>query len=308
MEAINTFITRNKKTLAITLMMLPGTIWLILLRYIPMGGIVIAFQDYRPHPPNPTLWNNIIHSRFVGLDNFRFISATDRAWLMIRNTLAYNATFIILTTVLSVAIAICLSEVRRKFLAKLYQTLMFFPFFISWVVAGYFVFAFLDPTFGLLSGVRNWYFDPTGWPAILTSAHLWKALGFNSIIYLAAISSIDQGMYEAAAIDGASKWRQVWAITIPTIKPMIIILFILAVGRIFNADFGLFWNIPQNSGPLQGVTEVIDTYVFRVMRSNIAGAMGMATAAGLFQNVIGFICIMATNTIVRRFDKDNALF
>lgn len=308
MESIHSLYIRHKKTLIITMMMLPGTIWLILLRYLPMGGIVIAFQDYRPHPPNPTLWNNIIHSDFVGLNNFRFIFATDRAWIMIRNTLGYNAVFIILTTVLAVAIAICLSELRRKFVAKLYQTLMFFPFFISWVVAGYFVFAFLDPTFGLLSDVRNWYFDPTGWPAILTSAHLWKALGFNSIIYLAAISSIDQGMYEAAAIDGASKWRQVWAITIPTIKPMIIILFILAVGRIFNADFGLFWNIPQNSGPLQGVTEVIDTYVFRVMQSNIAGAMGMATAAGLFQNVIGFICIMATNTLVRRFDKDNALF
>jgi len=302
------FITRHKKTFAVTLMMLPGAIWLLLLRYLPMGGAVIAFQDYRPHPPNPTLLNNILNSRFVGLDNFRFIFATDRAWIMIRNTLAYNAVFIILTTVFSIAIAICLSEIRSKFFSKLYQTLMFYPFFISWVVAGYFVFAFLDPTFGLLSHVRNWYFDPTGWPVILTSAHLWKNLGFNSVVYLAAIASIDKGMYEAAAIDGASKWRQVWSVTIPSIKPMIIILFILAVGRIFNADFGLFWNIPQNMGPLQNVTEVIDTYVFRVMQANIAGAMGMATAAGLFQNLIGFICIMGANAIVRKFDNENALF
>jgi len=290
------------------LMMLPGTIWLILLRYIPMGGIIMAFQDYRPNPLNPTLISNIIHSRFVGLANFRFIFATDRAALMIRNTLGYNAVFIILTTILSVGIAICLSELSRKFIAKLYQTMMFFPFFISWVVAGYFVFAFLDPTFGMLSGVREWYFDATGWPVILTSAHLWKSLGFNSIVYLAAISGIDQGMYEAAAIDGASKWKQVWSITIPSIKPMIIILFILAVGRIFNADFGLFYQIPRNMGPLQSVTEVIDTYVYRVMTSNIAGATGMATAAGLFQNVIGFICIMATNTLVRKFDNENSLF
>jgi len=299
---------RNKKTIAITLMMMPGFIWLVLFRYIPMGGIVMAFQNFRPFPPNPTLLNNIIHSDFVGLNNFRFIFATDRALLMIRNTLGYNAVFIVLTTVLSVGIAICLSELNRKFFAKLYQTLMFFPFFISWVVAGYFVFAFLDPTFGMLSEVRNWYFDPTGWPVILTSAHLWKSLGFNSIVYLAAITGIDQGLYEAAAIDGASKWRQVWSITIPSIKPMIIILFILAVGRIFNADFGLFYQIPRNMGPLQSVTEVIDTYVFRVMNSNIAGATGMATAAGLFQNVVGFICIMITNTLVRKFDRENSLF
>jgi len=302
------FFTKHKKTLAILVMMLPGAIWLLLLRYLPMGGAIIAFQNYRPHPPNPTLLNNILNSDFVGLDNFRFIFATDRAWIMIRNTLAYNAVFIVLTTVIAIAIAIGLSEIRRKFFAKLYQTLMFYPFFISWVVAGYFVFAFLDPTFGLLSDVRNWYFDPSGWPAILTSAHLWKSLGFNTVIYLAAITSIDHGLYEAAAIDGASKWRQVWSITIPSIKPMIIILFILAVGRIFNADFGLFWNIPQNMGPLQGVTEVIDTYVYRVMQANIAGAMGMATAAGLFQNIIGFICIVGANALVRKIDRENSLF
>jgi len=305
---VKKFISRNRRFFAITLMMMPVAIWLILLRYLPMGGAIIAFQDYRPFPANPTLLNNILNSRFIGLENFRFIFATDRAWIMIRNTLLYNAVFIVLTTTVSIAVAICLSEIRVKFFAKLYQTLLFYPFFISWVVAGYFVFAFLDPTFGLFSDVRNWYLDPTGWPVILTSANLWKNLGFNTVIYLAAITSINRDMYEAAALDGASKWKQVWVITIPTIKPMIIILFILAVGRIFNADFGLFWNIPQNMGPLQSVTEVIDTYVFRVMQANIAGAMGMATAAGLFQNVVGFICIMGANAIVRKLDKENALF
>ncbi|MCL2426003.1 MAG: ABC transporter permease subunit [Oscillospiraceae bacterium] len=305
---MKTFYTKHRKTLAITLMMLPGAIWLLLLRYLPMGGAVIAFQNYRPYPNNPTFLNNILNSDFVGFNNFRFIFASDRAWIMIRNTLAYNAVFIVLTTVLAIAIAIGLSELRRKFFAKLYQTLMFYPFFISWVVAGYFVFAFLDPTFGLLSHVRNWYFDPTGWPVILTSANLWKNLGFNAVIYLAAITSIDHGLYEAAAIDGASKWKQVWSITIPSIKPMIIILFILAVGRIFNADIGLFWNIPQNMGPLQSVTEVMDTYVLRIMNANIPGATGMATAAGLFQQVVGFVCIMFANGIVRRLDRESSLF
>ena len=302
------FLTKHKKTMSITLMMLPGAIWLFVLRYIPMAGIVIAFQDHRPYPRNPTLINNILNSRFVGFDNFRFIFFTDRAWIMIRNTLLYNAAFIILTTVLGIALAVALNELGKTFFAKLYQTLMFFPFFISWVVASYFVFAFLDPTFGVLAGVREWYLDPAGWPVILTVSHLWKSLGFTCIIYLAAITGIDQGLYEAAAIDGASKWRQVWAITVPSIKPMIIILFIMAVGRIFATDFGLFWNIPMDSGPLQGITEVFDTYVFRVMTSPIAGAMGMATAAGLFQNVIGFICIMGANTIVRKVDSENAMF
>jgi len=305
---MNFFSAKHKKTLAITLMMLPGALWLLVLRYIPMTGIIIAFQDYRTYPRNPTLLNNVLNSSFVGLENFRFIFASDRAWNMIRNTLAYNLVFIALTMAFSIALAICLNELGRKFFAKLYQTLMFFPFFISWVVAGYFVFAFLDPTFGVLSNVRNWYFDSTGWPIILVLAHLWKNLGFNCIIFVAAISGIDSGLYEAAAIDGASKWRQIWSVTIPSIKPMIVILFIMAVGRIFNADFGLFWQIPMNMGPLQSATEVFDTYVYRVMQSGIAGSMGMATAAGMFQNIIGLICVLGANAIVRKVDNENAMF
>jgi len=299
------FRAKHKKTIGITLMMLPGAIWIIILRYVPMGGIVMAFQNYRPHPPNPTLFRNIINSDFIGIDNFRFIFASDRAWNMIRNTIGYNAVFIVLTLVLSIALAVALNEITKPKLAKAYQTLMFFPFFISWVVASYFVFAFLAPHFGVFSELRNWYHDPGPWPFILTGAHLWKNLGFNCIVYFAAIRGIDQEQYEAAAIDGASRWRQVWAITIPGIKPMIIIMFIMAVGRIFNADFGLFWNVPNNMGPLMGVTEVFDTYVFRAMQSM---TVGMSTAAGLFQSFIGFLFIMLANGIVRRVDNENALF
>jgi len=297
-----------KRTMAITLMMLPGALWLLIIRYLPMIGIVMAFQNHKPYPPSPGFFNNLIHSPFVGLRNFEFVFFGDRAWNMIFNTLAYNATFIVLTTVFGVALAVLLTEISSKFFARLYQTLMFFPFFISWVVASYFVFAFLEPTFGMLAHIREWYFDPTGWPAILVSANLWKNLGYTCIIYVAAISSIDQGMYEAAAIDGASKWKQTWYITIPTIKPMIIILNILAVGRIIMADFGLFWNVTMNSGPLQRVTEVFDTYVYRVMSSNMAGAMDFATAAGLLQSVIGFICIIGANAIVRKINPENAMF
>jgi len=297
-----------KRTMAITLMMLPGAIWFIVIRYLPMFGIVMAFQSHRPYTPNPGFINNIINSPFVGLRNFEFVFFGDRAWNMIFNTLAYNVVFIVTTTVFGVALAVLLSEITSKFFAKLYQTLMFFPFFISWVVASYFVFAFLEPQFGLLSGIRDWYFDPTGWPAILVSANLWRNLGFTCIIYVAAIAGIDQGMYEAAAIDGASKWKQTWYITLPTIKPMIIILNILAVGRIIMADFGLFWNVTMDSGPLQRVTEVFDTYVYRVMISNVAGAADFATAAGLLQSVIGVICIVGVNAIIRKINPENAMF
>ena len=297
-----------RATITITLMMLPGVLWLLFVRYLPMLGVVMAFQRYKPYTPNPNFFNNVFHSAFVGLDNFRVIFFGDRAWNMIFNTIAYNLAFIVLTTVFGVALAILLSEISSKPFAKLYQTLMFFPYFLSWVVVSYFVYAFLEPGYGLFSDVKNWYLDPAGWPAILTTAHLWKNLGYTCIIYVAAIAGIDQGMYEAAAIDGASKWKQIWYITIPSVKPMIIILNILAVGRIIMADFGLFWNVTMNMGTLQSVTEVFDTYVYRIMTGKIAGAMDIATAAGMFQSVIGFICIIGANAIVRKIDRDSAMF
>jgi len=296
---------RHKKTFILTLMLLPGALWFIVLRYIPMAGIVIAFKDYRPFPRNPTLLNNIIHSDWVGFQNFEFIFVSTDAWRMMRNTLAYNAVFIVLTFILAVTFAVMLSELTKKSMTKIYQTLMFFPFFISWVVVSYFVFAFLGPTFGLLSDKANWYMDATWWPAILTSANLWKNVGYSCILYLAAITGIDPGQYEAAVIDGASKWQQVWHITLPNIKSMIIILLILSLGRIFNADFGLFFNVPMDSGPLYPVTDVIDTYIYRALQNL---TLGMSTAVGLFQNVIGFILIMTTNTVVRKLDPGNSLF
>ena len=296
---------RHKKTFVLTLMLLPGAIWFLVLRYVPMAGIVIAFKNYRPYPRNPTLINNIIHSDWVGLKNFEFIFHSSDAWRMIRNTLAYNLVFIILGLIISVAFAVLLSELTKRFMAKLYQTVMFFPFFVSWVVVSYFVFAFLGPTFGLLSDIANWYMEPKWWPVILTSANLWKSIGYSTILYLAAITGIDPGQYEAAAIDGASKWQQVWHITLPNIKPMIIILLILNLGRIFSADFGLFYNVPMDSGPLYPVTDVIDTYIYRALQKL---TLGMTTAAGLLQNVVGFVLIMATNMIVRKLDRGNALF
>ena len=300
------FSYRHNKTLALTLMMLPVTIWLLLFRYLPMGGLVIAFKEYRPHRPNPTLINNIIHSEWVGFKNFEFLFATTDAARMIRNTIVYNGVWIILTMVIAVAFAIMLSEVTRKFAAKVYQTIMFFPYFLSWVVVSYFVYAFLAPVYGTLSHVTDWYNNPTWWPLILTITNLWKILGYSCILYLAAITGIDHQQYEAASIDGASKWQQIWHITIPNIRTMIIILFIMSVGRIFNADFGLFFNVTRDSGPLYPVTMVIDTYAYRALVG--MGNIGMSTAVGLVQSVIGFVLIMLTNTIVRKVDPESSLF
>lgn len=304
----------RKKTLLLLSMVAPGAIWLILLRYLPMFGIVIAFKDYKNYPKDPSLWNNVIHSEWVGFDNFKFLFASSDSWIMIRNTIGYNALWIVLGLVISVTFAIMLNEVTKKFLAKTYQTLMFFPYFLSWVVASYFVLAFLDPTRGLLvhmqqkagGEVINWYNDTRPWPFILTIANLWKNVGYSTILYLAAITGIDATQYEAASIDGATKWQQIWYVTLPHLKTMIVILFIMNVGKIVVGDFGLFWNIPMNSGPLFPVTQVIDTYVYRALMTT--QNVGMSTAAGLLQNAVGFVCIMAANTIVRKIDPDSSLF
>ncbi|MGE5614926.1 MAG: ABC transporter permease [Bacillota bacterium] len=303
-----------KKTFMLTTMVLPGAVWLLLLRYLPMFGIVLSFKDYKIYTKAPSLVNNIIHSRWVAFENFKFLFITTDSWIMIRNTLGYNALWIVLGIVIAVAFALMLNEITCKLAAKAYQTIMFFPYFISWVVVSYFVFSFLSPERGLITHLQQnlgnapteWYNDASPWPYILTIAYLWKNIGYSSVLYLAAISGIDATQYEAARIDGAGKWQQVWYVTLPHLKTMIIILFILSVGRIFNADFGLFYSVPMNSGPLFPTTQVVDTYVYRALMNT--GDIGMSSAAGLLQNFVGFISIMLANTIVRKVDPDSSLF
>ena len=304
--------SRRKKTFWLLTMVMPGAIWLVLLRYLPMYGILIAFKNYRAYKPN-TFWNNIIQSEWVGLKNFAFLKSPDTA-VMIRNTLGYNALWIVMGLVIAVAFAVMMSELTSRFMAKTYQTLMFFPYFLSWVVASYFVLAFLDPTSGMIPAIQksmglkptNFYHDTTYWPLILTLCSMWKNIGYSSVLYLAAITGIDSTLYEAAAVDGATKWQQVYHITLPGIRTMIIILLIMNVGKIFNSDFGLFYNVPQNSGSLYPVTQVVDTYVYRAYANT--HNMGMSSAAGLMQNVVGFICIVITNAIVRKLDPESTLF
>ena len=306
--------SKAKKTLMLLSMVAPGAIWLLLLRYLPMGGIILAFKNYKIYPKYPTFLNNLIHIKWVGLDNFKFLFTTGDSWVMIRNTLAYNIVFIILGMIIPVAFAIMMSELSKKFVAKTYQTLMFFPYFLSWVVVSYFLNAFIDAQYGLIPMAQraagetavSWYTTPGPWPYIIVFANLWKNVGYSTVLYLAAITGIDQTQYEAAAIDGASKWQQILHVTLPNLRTMIAILFILNVGKIFNADFGLFWNVPMQNGALFSVTQVIDTYIYRVLMNT--GNIGQSTAAGLLQNIVGFICIIGANAVVKKIDSDSTLF
>ncbi len=306
--------SKYKKTLVLLTMAAPTAIWLLLLRYLPMGGIVLAFKDYKINPRNPSFISNLLNSEWMGLNNFKFLFMTDDAKIMFRNTLAYNIVFIILGIIIPVAFAIMLNEITKKFVAKAYQTLMFFPYFLSWVVVSYFLNAFIDGQYGMITAMQqaaggtavNWYYEPGPWPYIIVFANLWKNVGYTTMLYLSAITGIDSTQYEAASIDGATKWQQIWYVTIPNLRTMICILFIMNVGKIFNADFGLFYSVPMNSGALYPVTQVIDTYVYRALK--VTGDISMSAAAGLLQNVLGFICILTANTIVKKIDSDSSMF
>lgn len=313
MNRIKSFFQDVYKNRVWLLMVLPGTIWLLLFSYLPMFGTVIAFKNFR-YDPNG-FFASILNSEWVGFENFKFLFNTNDAWIITRNTVLYNLIFIVVGLVLAVFVAIVLNELANKKLSKIYQTGMLFPHFLSWVVVSYFVFTFLSVDRGLLNNILlwfgvedriSWYNEAKYWPFIIVLTSMWKGVGYGSIVYLAAIVGIDKNYYEAAMIDGANKWQQIRNITIPMITPLIVILTILNVGRIFSADFGLFFQVPRDSGPLYSVTNVIDTYVYRGITT--MGDISMSTAAGLYQSIVGFALVMLTNYLVQKVDKEYALF
>lgn len=302
------FFKELKKNKSLYAMTLPGMIALIIFCYLPMIGIIIAFKDYIPS-------QGYLGSRWVGFKNFEFLFKTEDAFIITRNTVLYNLVFIFLGLFCSVATAVILSEIKNKWLAKTFQTGMLLPHFLSWVVVSYFVYAFLSTDTGILNrGLSsllglpavNWYADLKPWPFFLVFANLWKGIGWSSIIYLAAITGINPEYYEAALLDGATKWQQIRKITVPMITPQISILFLLSVGGIFRSDFGLFYLVPKNSGILYPVTQTIDTYIYVGLTT--MGDVGMSSAAGLYQSVVGFILVIGSNLIVRRIDSEKALF
>lgn len=287
------------------LMMLPGLIYLVCNNYLPMFGILIAFKKV-----NYSI--GVLKSPWVGLKNFEFLFKTKDAAIMIRNTLAYNIVWILMGMVISVFIAICMAEIANRKIAKVIQPVICFPSMVSAVILSFIVYAFLSTSYGyvntaILGGQRvNWYATAKYWPVILTIVHFWQSSGQSSIIYMASIGGIDKGLYESARIDGANKMKQIWYITLPMLKPMMILMLLMAVGKIFNSDFGLFYQVPLGSGLLYSTTQTIDTYVYRALLE--LNDVGMSSAASVFQAIIGFILVVLSNTLVRFVDPDNALF
>jgi len=295
-----------KKNWGLLVLTLPAVIYFLVFHYAPMLGTMIAFKFYNYN-------DGIFGSRFVGFDNFKFFFLSNDAWRITRNTLLYNAAFIVIGTVAAVLIAMLLHEIKSRKAIKYYQTTMILPYFLSWVIVGYITYALLNPNYGLLNQIReffgaepiDWYSSKSHWPPILIIVNTWKGIGLNCIMYYAAIMGIDHSLYEAAKIDGASKTQQMRYITLPSLVSIIIIMTILAIGGIFRGDFGLFYQIPRDVGLLYPVTDVVDTYIYRGMTN---GDIGVTAAVGLFQSFVGMILVLVTNAVVKKINPDNALF
>ncbi len=290
------------------LMMLPALLYLLINNYIPMAGMVIAFKKLN-------FAKGIWASPWAGIKNFKFLFASKDAWIITRNTLLYNVAFILVNMVVGIAIAILITEVRNTKLKKVYQSAILLPFLMSMVILSYIVYALLSAENGLVNNSIlplfhmdpiQWYQKPKYWPAILIIANCWKGVGYGCLIYIASLIGIDPSFYEAARLDGASKWQEITKITLPSLVPTIITLLLLSIGRIFYSDFGLFYQVPMNSGVLFPTTNVIDTYVYRALIEQ--GNISMSSAAGVYQSLVGFCVVMLSNWIVRKVDKDQALF
>lgn len=293
---------------ALYFLMFPGIIYLLFNNYIPMFGVVIAFKNYN-------VTKGIFGSDWSGFENFKYLFTTPDAMIATRNTLAYNAVFIVVNLILAVSMALLLNEVRAKNAKRIYQSAVLLPYFLSAVIVAYLVYSLLNPDSGLVNrsilkafGVDpvSWYLETKYWPFILVITNAWKNVGYGSIIYISAMTGIDSQYYEAATIDGATKWQQVKHITIPLLVPVMVIMTILSIGRIFYSDFGLFFQLPMGSGTLLPVTNVIDTFVYNSLVN--MGDIGMSSAAGLYQSVVGFLLVLCTNLIVRKISPENALF
>lgn len=287
---------------------LPGVLFLFVNNYLPMFGIFLAFKDLNY---TKGIWG----SDWVGFANFKFLFVSSDAWTIIKHTILYNFAFLAINTVLAVLLAAFLSEVKNRYLVKFYQSSMLLPYFVSMVIVGYLVFGFLNPELGFVNKAVleplghpaiPWYASPKYWPYILTIVNTWKSVGYLTVVYLAAIVGIDQEYYEAARIDGAGKWRLFANITVPLISPVIVIMVLLAIGRIFNTDFGLFYQATMASGLIKSTTDVIDTYVYNALL--VTGDTGLAASAGLLQSLVGFVLVVGVNVVVRKISKDNALF
>ena len=288
-------------------MLLPAVLYTLIFSYYPMTGIVLAFKKYNY---NGGIWG----SPWNGLENFEFFFSSGQAGLVTRNTVLYNIVFIILNAVVQIAVAILLTELTSKVYRKVTQSLMFLPYFISWVIVGIMAFNIFSSDYGFMNNIITalggekvlFYTTPEIWPFIIVFFNLWKNIGYGSVMYLAAIMGIDTSIYEAATIDGANVFQRIFHVTIPMIMPTTVILLLLSVGGIFKGNFDLFYNLVGSNGLLYNLTDVVDTLTFRALISS--NNFGMASAIGLYQSLLCFITVVAVNKLVSLYDKDYTLF
>lgn len=304
----NSFSYEIKKNYVLYLFMLPAVAFFICFSYMPMFGVLIAFKevDYSL---------GILRSPWIGLKNFTYLFSTPDALLITRNTILYNLAFIIIGTTFTIFVSLLINEITKSFAKKVCQGILFLPHFISWVIAGYMFYVFLSPQYGYLNknileplgiGDIQWYTTTKYWPYILVLAHMWKNTGYGTIVYLAGMTAIDSDLYEAAVIDGATKLQQAMHVTLPCLKPTIVVNMIMALGAIFSTDFGLFYFTTRNSAALYPVTQVIGMYTYRALRE--LGDLGMSSAASLYQAAVGFVLVAFSNHIVKKVNSDMSLY
>lgn len=301
-------LTKFKRFIPLYIMLLPGLVYLFINNYMPMAGLILAFKkvDYSI---------GIFQSPWTGLSNFKYLFSTRDAFIFFRNTILYNLTFIILGNILGLFTALALDCIRNKFFKKFSQVVILIPFLLSTVIISYIAYAFLSGNTGFINNTIlplfgaspvSWYSKAEYWPVILTIVYLWMSFGYSSILYYSTMIGIDKSYYEAAVVDGAGIWNQIRFITLPAMKSTIITLILMAVGRICYSDFGLFYQVPMDSGLLYQATQTIDTYVYRALLQ--MNDIGRSTAAGFLQSILGFLCILTANLVVSKIDKDSALF
>jgi putative aldouronate transport system permease protein len=297
------------KNRALYIMFLPAMLLLLLFNYLPLSGLVLAFKDVSF---TEGIWGSDWTKPFY--NNFIFLFSSDSAIRAFRNTILLNSLFIVFGVFFEVGLALLLNEINNKHFKRITQSITILPYFVSWIVVGVFAYNFFSTDNGAVNGVLSrlgipkveWYCKPEVWPFILVVINRWKASGYGSIIYLATLAGIDSSYYEAAQIDGATKWHQIKYITIPLLRPTIIIMTLLQVGKIMNADFGMFYALVGEASQVFSTSEVIDTFVYRGLKQT--GDIGMASAAGFVQSIISFVLVIFSNTWARKLDKDSAIF
>ncbi len=295
-----------KKNLPLTLLALPAVLFLFVFKYIPMYGLVLPFKDFN-------YADGLLKSPWAGFKNFEYLFTSEDAIRATRNTILYNLVFIFVGLVVAVCIALMLFEMSKN-VVKVSQTILLLPFFISYVVVSYAINGIFDMNNGLANNLLEmfgrepimWYNDPKYWPVIITVTALWKGMGYGGLVYYASLMGTNLELYEAARVDGAGKLKQIWHISLPSLRPMISLMLILDFGKILSTDFGLFYNVPQNSPLLYETTDVLSTFTYRALMG--VGDIGMSSAASFYQAVIGFFLILLCNWIVKKLSPENAMF